>query len=853
MWLLTILIAIGAVGLVVIVHTWPALDSPFRVPWWLLAIMFYFGELAVVHLRFRRDAHSFSMSEIPLVVGLFFASPLTVILAQLLGTAVVLAVNRRQPRLKMAFNLGQFTVQTGLAIVVFRTFVALGDPLGPAGWGGALLATLVALLAADALINTAIRWSGGKLDRSEVVEVLALGAIAAAMNGSLALVGITVLWMAPSSAWLTLVPPAVLFLAYRAYSAQRQERDRLESLYRVTRVLHESPQLESALLAAASQARDMFEAEIAEITLFPAGPKHNSYRTAVGPGDHREVMAPVDLNFERGFWSDVIAGDAAVFLTEGVAGLARRAGDEAIPIEEAIVSPLTGDEGAIGIVLVANRLGDVSNFGPQDLMLLETLANQVSVSLENGRLEDSLAQLTELKEELRHQALHDSLTKLANRVLFTERVEHAMERCSRTGRMVAVLFLDLDDFKTINDSLGHGTGDLLLIAVGERLRASCRPADSIARLGGDEFAVLLEDLTGPAEATDVAQRIIESFAEPFDLDGKEVTTHASVGIAFGAYGQHPDRLLRNADTAMYAAKRRGKGTYQVFEASMHAEMTRRLELRAALKEAVRHEELSLYYQPVVSLDDGEIAGVEALLRWRHPQRGQVKPGQFIPFAEETGLIIPLGRWVLQEACRQARVWQELHEGHNRHLTMSVNLSPKQLVAPGLVEEVAEALDAYQLDPEILIFEITENVLMQTAARRLGELKELGVGLAIDDFGTGYSSLSYLDRLPIDMIKVDRTFVRRLGNGGEESPLVRTVIQIGDSLGLETVVEGIEAARQVERLRQLGCRRGQGYYFAGPMKAGALDGLLRQRLGDPTALAGEGVLFSAHRRGLRAVG
>ncbi len=231
----------------------------------------------------------------------------------------------------------------------------------------------------------------------------------------------------------------------------------------------------------------------------------------------------------------------------------------------------------------------------------------------------------------------------------------------------------------------------------------------------------------------------------------------------------------------------------------------------------------------------------------------MKPGQFIPFAEETGLIIPLGRWVLQEACRQARVWQELHEGHHRRLTMSVNLSPKQLVAPGLVEEVAEALDAYQLDPELLTFEITENVLMQTAARRLGELKELGVGLAIDDFGTGYSSLSYLDRLPIDMIKVDRTFVRRLGNGGEESPLVRTVIQIGDSLGLETVVEGIEAARQVERLRQLGCRRGQGYYFAGPMKAGALDGLLRQRLGDPTAIAGEGVLFSAQRRGLRAVG
>ena len=819
-WLLTFTIAVAAVLMTLTISTLdPLLPDRIQIPWWALALMMYLAELTVVHLRFHRHAHSFSMSEVPLVLGLFAASPLALVLSQV-GFAVALLINRRQPPMKLAFNVAQMTFETALAIVVFRVFVGLGDPLGVFGWVAALLATQIALLLANLLINGAISLSGGSLERSEQLEVMALTALAALMNSSLALVGITILWADSNAAWLALVPPVVLFFAYRAYISQRLERSRLESLYQATRVLHESPQIESALESAAIYAQEMFEAEAVEIILLPDEGK-SAYQTAVGPGDRRLVMQPTDLGAEEQVILDIAERGTAALVSDPT--VFQRQDWE---MEDVIAAPLSGDHGTFGVIVIANRVNDVSHFDESDVRLLETFASQVSVSLENGRLEDSLAQLTELKEELRHQALHDSLTKLANRTLFSERVETAIAGCVNDDRFISVMFLDLDDFKTVNDSLGHAAGDELLIQVANRLRSYTRPGDIVARLGGDEFAILLEDLTSPQGSTDVADRVLVGMNIPFNLEGKELTVNTSIGIAFGGDGESPDQIMRNADAAMYAAKQSRKGTYRVFEDAMHAEMIRRLELKSDLTEAVTRDELRLRYQPIVDLATGSVTGVEALVRWQHPTRGLVPPAQFIPFAEETGLIVAIGDYVLNEAVKRAAEWQRSMP--DRVLTMAVNISPRQLAEVDMAAAISDALDRHGLEARRLVIEITENVVMQTSVSILDDIRSLGVHMAIDDFGTGYSSLAYLDRLPIDIIKIDKSFVDRL-NPDEESPLVRTVLQLGAALGIDTVVEGIETAHQLRRLQQLECAKGQGYLLSPPLSGTEVEALLGQSL------------------------
>ncbi len=375
-------------------------EPAYHIPWPALALLFYLAELAVVHYQFRRDAHSFSMSEVPLIAGLFFMEPIPLILAQAAGTLVVLTVHRRLPAVKVGFNLTQFALQTGAAALVFRLVVAMGEPLGPAGWIGALLAGLIALLVADLLINAAIRLSGGRLDRTQMLEVLLHSAVAAAMNVVLGLAAVTILATAPASAWLALAPPLVLFVAYRAYMAQREEGGRLQSLYEATRALHRSPQIESALVASAEQAVGMFDVEIAEIYLFPDPGKEKSYLTAMGPEGRRVVMRPCDLDLRSGAWPRLVDDGRSLLVASFADAHLPRPDAAEYPAREAAVVPLAGPHGPIGAFLVANRLGDVSSLGPDDLRLLEALGSQVAVSLENGRLEDSLAQLTELKEQL---------------------------------------------------------------------------------------------------------------------------------------------------------------------------------------------------------------------------------------------------------------------------------------------------------------------------------------------------------------------------------------------------------------------------------------------------------------------
>ncbi len=422
------------------------------------------------------------------------------------------------------------------------------------------------------------------------------------------------------------------------------------------------------------------------------------------------------------------------------------------------------------------------------------------------------------ERQLAHQAFHDSVTGLANRALFADRVAHALSRRSDERTPLGVMFIDLDDFKTINDSLGHPVGDAVLREVGERLLAALRPTDTAARFGGDEFAVLLEDIEGTQHAADIAERLKEAIERPVTIEEKQLFVRASIGICLTRPGEatSPEDLLRNADVAMYMAKRDIKGSYRMFEPAMHESVVERLELRADLQRAIDEHQLEVHYQPVVRLDRRAVYGLEALLRWQHPTKGTISPLQFIPLAEETGLIIPIGRWVLHEACKQGAALQERLRPRTSSLTMSVNLSVKQLQSDTIVADVEFALAESGLAPDSLVLEITESVMMadtDLAVERLKALKALGVRLAMDDFGTGYSSLSYLSRFPIDILKMDRSFLQ---SGDADSGLAAAIVSLGETLDLQVVAEGIEMPEQLSSLLNLGCELGQGFLFAKAM-------------------------------------
>ena len=485
-------------------------------------------------------------------------------------------------------------------------------------------------------------------------------------------------------------------------------------------------------------------------------------------------------------------------------------------VRSAIVAPLY-ERGEVAGSLAVGRRAGARPFDRHDEAILVAFAEHGSLALNDARA----------AQETMHQAFHDALTGLPNRALFNDRLNHAIARTEREEAPLAVLFCDLDGFKTVNDSLGHAAGDQLLRAVGSRIDMSLRPADTVARFGGDEFAILLEDMAGGGDATAVAGRVLEQLSEPFELEGREIFVSASIGIATPAPGEDAAALLRNADLAMYRAKALGKGRVEAFEASMHAEVVRRMEMELDLKRAIEREQIAVHYQPIFDLPSGEVAGLEALARWDHPTAGMIHPTEFIPIAEESGQIAVLGRHVLREACRRLAVWRARYPAYD-WLYVSVNVSGVQLREPGFLDEVDAALRAAELDPSHLLLEMTETVLMQDsdqAMAMLEALRALGVRLAIDDFGTGYSSLEYLDRLPIDALKIAKPFVDRLGAGPGSDAIPRAITDLAEAFGLVVIAEGIEERKQSDLLVELGCRFGQGNALAEALPPDRADAVI----------------------------
>ena len=821
-WLLTAALAAATVALLAgPAGSLPAPVQGVRIPWPVLAVAFALCEIVVVNVQFRRDAHTISLGELPFVVGLYFLSPLALVMAQLTGAAAALVLHRRQSPMKLGFNLAHFCLEVTVGALLF-SLVPAGEHFGPAGWAAVFAATAFSAVFAVGAMFSAISLAEGAPRFRGIGREVTTALVFAGTNTSLALLGVWMLLHRPSALWLLVVPGATLWTAYRAWLRERDRGQRLRFLYEVTQAISAAPDIEGAVGALLRHARQMFRAETAELTLFPADEGGLALRTAHGPGDGRVVMEATAHPVARPVRAParlLVPGTGPIAAAE----LAERG------LREAMVATLAIDGRVFGELVIADRSCEATTFEADDVQLLETLAAQASVCLENGRLEKTLDQLSALKEHLRHQAFHDSLTGLVNRALFHDRVEHALAMRERSTGAVVVLLLDLDDFKAVNDSLGHDAGDQLLIEVAGRLDACVRPGDTAARLGGDEFAVLVDGVEGIGAGIVVAERILTALQDPVLLHGMEVAVHASIGIARADGLDDAATVVRNADVAMYEAKQQGKNRYGLYEQGMHHSARERLELRGQLRTAVDHDQFSLRYQPVVDLTTGQVVSVEALVRWDHPSRGLLAPEFFISYAEESGLIVPLGSWVLDHAMGQMARWRD-DLPHGRELTLAVNLSARQLTQPGLVEEVRDLLTSHGVPARDLVLEITESALIKdtpATLRVMRGLKALGVRIAVDDFGTGYSALSYLRQFPIDVLKISKPFVDDVRRGDDERALTEAIVRIAQALRLDTVAEGVEHADQAAELRAMGCGYAQGFHFARPLSSGDFAALLRE--------------------------
>jgi diguanylate cyclase (GGDEF)-like protein len=829
-WPLTLLLA----GLGLALTLGPVADLPqpevgLSLPWWAFVLIVAAVEFPLIHLHVRSEAHSVTLGELALCIGLFLVPPPTLVLGAVLGA--VLAKSRQVP-VKLAFNTAMSLLQAATAAVVFHAVADLADPFGARSVAAAFLAMAVVGALGVVAVSGAIALAQGMSRLRPLIGAAVIAGPVNVANAGLGIVATYLITQAPALVLALAGPLTVLFLVYRAFVVEHQEHGRLRVVYTATRAVLEADEIGGAIDAVLHQAREVFRAEVAQIVLHSDEPGGNVVVTTLGASDASASQSVASL--ERSVFADVVlTGHAAMLDAAQASALGGLIGDGAPQVREVIVAPLTGERRVMGAIAVANRLGVAGGFDGSDLVLLETLAGHAGVAIGNGRLERTLDELRDLQDELARRATHDALTGLANRAHFAATLDAALDGGAGP---VGLIYVDLDDFKNVNDTHGHAAGDRVLREIAERLRADLREQDMAGRLGGDEFAVLLTGVTGVEQLTSLAERLQRRLERPVPWGDVVLEAGVSLGVALASGDVDAEALLSDGDTAMYYAKRAGKGRSALYDVAMRDAHTTRSDLIAALSQAVERGELVLHYQPIVSVGDGRVVAVEALVRWERPGWGILAPAAFVPLAEEAGLVTKIGHWVVREACGQVARWNLSGVGHGE-LRVAVNVSPEQLDDEDFDARILEAVHASGLPAELLNLEIGESALTPAADQRrarLGALRARGVRVALDNFGTGSSTLATLGDAPVDAVKIPGRFV-----GTDHDPdrpcLAGALVAVGRALGLPAVAEMIETPAQLAVLERLGCGFAQGHAVAAAMPAAELElwilaGGMRPRVG-----------------------
>jgi diguanylate cyclase (GGDEF)-like protein len=833
----------------VAIASFPQISAPIGLGWPILALLFFGAERFVVDIDVREQTHSFSLSEIAVILAIIFASPADLLLGQVLGAGTALLLRPGQRPIKLLFNLANFALCSVFALLAYRLILGAGHPLEVYGWAAAFTAVFVSDVIGATNVALVI-WLSQR-ERPNLRWLFGFATVYTLISPSIALLGATVLWYAPGVSWLLIALGLMTYVVMRLHGRDRTRHRTLAQLQDSTRQIQQAFGLDDVARALLTTSREMFEAGVAELLLFSESDRESARTMRMSddvPG-HDGATAPAAANGRwvthrldplEGVWARVAAEGRGVLIRESSpATLDRTRLLEALPvfggrraataqrvldyfhargIRGAIVAPLRVEDTLVGTLLVGNRRGSVTEWSPADLTLLETLANHAGVALHNSRQADELARQ---RDELQRRSTHDDLTGLPNRALFNDEIHAAIAG----GGNGAVLVLDLDRFKEVNDTLGHHNGDRLLVDAANRLRAGMDESAVVARLGGDEFAVLLRDTDLPGAVTG-GHQVLAALRAPFVVHGVTVQVEASIGIAlFPSHGTDHATLMRRADVAMYEAKSARTG-YSIYEQRRDPYSEARLALLSELRKAVDRDELSVVYQPQAEPRTGKIEGAEALVRWSHPQRGELMPDEFLKLAEHSEVIHSLTRFVLRTAIRQCSEWHAA----GFPVRVAVNLSARSLNDSALAADIAAMVKEYGLVPSALELEITETSIEIDPVRTdafVTAVHDLGVQVAIDDFGTGYSAFAYLQRLPIDEIKIDRSFVMGMDSDRRKGQIVRSTIQLARNMGIRVVAEGVESESVQRQLARQGCDLIQGYLVSRAVSADMLGGLLRR--------------------------
>ena len=794
--LLVAILLVGGGFLAAGVLRTPTVPSGLIVPWWSLAILFAATEIWVFHIQIGREAKSISISEIPLVIGLFYASPQGLLLGRIIGPALIVLLYRRQTALKAALNITLFFANSALALATFRLLSGRMVEDTPRAWLAAVVAATLAIVVDLLVLNLILGWYGDR--RGSGGRGFLIGAGIAAASSTVGVVAVLTLRLGPLAALPLLAAGAVLMFGYRAYSTLADRHTSLEQLFQFSRELNEAPATTDVLPAVLEQARELLRAEVAEVLRFTGEATGDVWRF----DGEQLTRPPARRNRElQVLLRQLVSTESAVLVTAGspaaVAFLEWR------DAHEAVVAALRVEGEIVGVLAVYDRMGEVRGFADSDVGLLQTVATHASVALYNEMLIG----------RLRHDALHDALTGLPNRAQLTALATSAVSRATTSSSRVAMMIIDLNGFKVVNDTLGHQVGDQLICEVARRFEAAAAAHVTVGRLGGDEFAVLVEPVEG--DGLDVARAMTATFEEPIQIGQERLQLSGSIGVAIAPdHANAVGDLLKRADIAMYAAKNSGETTV-VYRPDIDVNDPSLLSLMGELRAALGSGEIRIEVEPVMDLATGQVVGAEALVRWHHPIRGSINPSLFLPLAERNGLIVPLTALVLDQAVAACAAWHKA----GLPITIAVNLSTRSLLDRSLPITVAETLRRHHLPAEFLTLEITESIVITDADRALGllaELRALGVRLALDDFGTGYSSLTYLSALPIQQLKIDRSFVTAILESSRDAAIVTSLIDLAHHLGLEVIAEGVEDEVVGARLRRLGCEYGQGFYFSHSM-------------------------------------